>query len=73
MVGPQTSLTTERHIQSVCHSLQVPHLEARWSYPAASSWDRHQFTVNFYPSPPELSLVGTGRSGAEGRVKTGEK
>ncbi|XP_043218998.1 glutamate receptor ionotropic, kainate 2-like isoform X2 [Amphibalanus amphitrite] len=55
VVGPQVSLTTSRHIQSLCHSLQVPHLEGRWSYPVPSSWTREKFTANFYPTPPDLN------------------
>ena len=57
VVGPQLSLTTSRHVQSLCESMQIPHLEARWSYPVPSSWDQEQFTANFSPSPIELSEV----------------
>ena len=59
VVGPQLSPTTSRHVQSLCESMQIPHLEARWSYPVPSSWDKEQFTANFYPSPIELSEVSS--------------
>ncbi|CAD7092223.1 unnamed protein product [Hermetia illucens] len=48
--GPQSSHTAG-HVQSICDTMEVPHLENRWDYRLR----RESCLVNLYPHPSTLS------------------
>ncbi|KAG4074265.1 hypothetical protein HA402_008674 [Bradysia odoriphaga] len=48
--GPQSSHTAS-HVQSICDTMEVPHLETRWDYRLR----RESCLVNLYPHPSTLS------------------
>lgn len=52
--GPQSSQTAS-HVQSICDTMEIPHLETRWDYRLR----RESCLVNLYPHPTTLSKVGT--------------
>ena len=50
--GPQSG-TTSSHIQSICDTLEIPHIETRWDYRLI----RDDYSVNLYPHPRALGQV----------------
>lgn len=50
--GPQSAHTAS-HVQSICDTMEVPHLETRWDYRLR----RENCLVNLYPHPSVLSRV----------------
>ncbi|XP_044738243.1 glutamate receptor ionotropic, kainate 2 isoform X2 [Chrysoperla carnea] len=48
--GPQSSHTAS-HVQSICDTMEIPHLETRWDYRLR----RESCLVNLYPHPTTLS------------------
>lgn len=52
--GPQSPHTAS-HVQSICDTMEVPHLETRWDYRLR----RESCLVNLYPHPSTLSKVNT--------------
>lgn len=48
--GPQSEMTAS-HVQSICDTLEIPHIEARWDVRQR----RDGFSVNLYPHPSSLS------------------
>ncbi|XP_011304733.1 glutamate receptor ionotropic, kainate 2 isoform X6 [Fopius arisanus] len=48
--GPQ-SAHTAAHVQSICDTMEIPHLETRWDY----RFRRESCLVNLYPHPTTLS------------------
>ena len=48
--GPQ-SAHTANHVQSICDTMEVPHIETRWD----SKMRRESCLVNLYPHPSVLS------------------
>lgn len=50
--GPQSN-TISSHVQSICDSMEIPHLEMRWDYRIR----RENCLVNLYPHPSVLSKV----------------
>ncbi|KAK9498544.1 hypothetical protein O3M35_003153 [Rhynocoris fuscipes] len=48
--GPQSSQTAS-HVQSICDTMEIPHLETRWDYRLR----RESCLVNLYPHPMILS------------------
>ena len=50
--GPQSG-TTSSHIQSICDTLEIPHIETRWDYRLI----RDDYSVNLYPHPFALGQV----------------
>ena len=54
LFGP-TSPFTAHHVQSICDSKEIPHIETRWDYRAGNM--REQYSINLYPYPPTLSKV----------------
>lgn len=50
--GPQSAHTAS-HVQSICDTMEVPHLETRWDYRLR----RESCLVNLYPHPSTLSKV----------------
>lgn len=48
--GPQSPQTAS-HVQSICDTMEVPHLETRWDY----RLKRESCLVNLYPHPSMLS------------------
>ncbi|XP_055710635.1 glutamate receptor ionotropic, kainate 2 isoform X2 [Phlebotomus papatasi] len=48
--GPQSAHTAS-HIQSICDTMEIPHLETRWDYRLR----RESCLVNLYPHPSMLS------------------
>ncbi|XP_040173168.1 glutamate receptor ionotropic, kainate 2 isoform X3 [Anopheles arabiensis] len=48
--GPQSSHTAS-HVQSICDTMEIPHLETRWDYRLR----RESCLVNLYPHPSTLS------------------
>ncbi|KAL3278738.1 hypothetical protein HHI36_016268 [Cryptolaemus montrouzieri] len=48
--GPQSSHTAS-HVQSICDTMEIPHLETRWDYRLR----RESCLVNLYPHPTSLS------------------
>ncbi|XP_073988845.1 kainate-type ionotropic glutamate receptor subunit 1D isoform X1 [Rhodnius prolixus] len=48
--GPQSSQTAS-HVQSICDTMEIPHLETRWDYRLR----RESCLVNLYPHPMVLS------------------
>lgn len=51
MFGPTSSLTAH-HVQSICDTKEVPHLETRWDFNTKNV--RKPFSINLYPHPPAL-------------------
>lgn len=52
--GPQSAHTAS-HVQSICDTMEIPHLETRWDYRLR----RESCLVNLYPHPTTLSKVRT--------------
>ena len=52
LFGPQSSVTSS-HIQSICDTLEIPHIETRWDY----RMKREDYSVNLYPHPLALGQV----------------
>lgn len=50
--GPQ-SAPAAAHVQSICDTMELPHLETRWDYRTR----RESCLVNLYPHPAALSRV----------------
>lgn len=50
--GPQSAHTAS-HVQSICDTMEIPHLETRWDY----RLKRESCLVNLYPHPTTLSKV----------------
>ncbi|XP_051153675.1 glutamate receptor ionotropic, kainate 1-like isoform X2 [Leptopilina boulardi] len=50
--GPQSSHTAS-HVQSICDTMEIPHLETRWDYRLR----RESCLVNLYPHATTLSKV----------------
>lgn len=50
--GPQSAHTAS-HVQSICDTMEIPHLETRWDYRLR----RQSCLVNLYPHPTTLSKV----------------
>jgi glutamate receptor, ionotropic, invertebrate len=50
--GPQSEDTAE-HVQSVCDTMEVPHIEMRWDL----SQRRGACAVNLFPHPSVLARV----------------
>lgn len=50
--GPQSAHTAS-HVQSICDTMEIPHLETRWDYRLR----RESCLVNLYPHPTTLSKV----------------
>lgn len=50
--GPQSSQTAS-HVQAICDTMEIPHLETRWDYRLR----RESCLVNLYPHPNTLSKV----------------
>ncbi|XP_049807369.1 glutamate receptor ionotropic, kainate 2 [Schistocerca nitens] len=48
--GPQSGQTAS-HVQSICDTMEIPHLETRWDYRLR----RESCLVNLYPHPTALS------------------
>lgn len=55
--GPQSAHTAS-HVQSICDTMEVPHLETRWDYRLR----RESCLVNLYPHPSTLSKVTNTRN-----------
>ena len=52
LFGPQSSVTSS-HIQSICDTLEIPHIETRWDY----RMKRDDYSVNLYPHPHAIGQV----------------
>ena len=52
--GPQSGQTAS-HVQSICDTMEIPHLETRWDYRLR----RESCLVNLYPHPTTLSKVSS--------------
>lgn len=50
--GPQSN-SISSHVQSICDTMEIPHLETRWDYRLR----RENCLVNLYPHPSILSKV----------------
>lgn len=50
--GPQSAQISS-HVQSICDTMEIPHLETRWDYKLR----RDSCLVNLYPHPTVLSKV----------------
>lgn len=50
--GPQSN-SISSHVQSICDTMEIPHLEMRWDYRIR----RENCLVNLYPHPSILSRV----------------
>lgn len=50
--GPQSN-SISSHVQSICDTMEIPHLETRWDYRLR----RENCLVNLYPHPSVLSKV----------------
>ena len=55
LFGPQSS-STSSHVQSICDTLEIPHIETRWDY----RMKREDYSVNLYPHPHALGQVRRG-------------
>ena len=51
MFGPMSSLSAA-HVQSICDSLNIPHIETRWDY---KEEDSDSFSINLHPHYITLS------------------
>lgn len=49
LFGPQSPATSS-HIQSICDTFEIPHIETRWDY----KLERDQYSLNLYPHPVTL-------------------
>lgn len=49
--GPQDK-STANHVQSMCDTLDIPHIAARWD-----SEPKRGNVINLYPHPDALSMV----------------
>ncbi|CAG0907065.1 unnamed protein product [Cyprideis torosa] len=47
--GPQSD-TTSAHVQSICDTMTIPHIELRWDYREK----RDQHSINLFPHPSKL-------------------
>ncbi|CAG0883568.1 unnamed protein product, partial [Cyprideis torosa] len=47
--GPQSD-TTSAHVQSICDTMAIPHIELRWDYREK----RDQHSINLFPHPSKL-------------------
>ena len=54
--GPE-SRTTSSHIQSICDTLEIPHIQTRFR----SRTTKEQYAINLHPDPSSLSQVGLHR------------
>ena len=54
LFGP-TSPFTAHHVQSICDSKEIPHIETRWDYRVGPI--REQYSINLFPYPPTISKV----------------
>ena len=52
LFGPQSSVTAS-HVQSICDTLEVPHVETRWDYRV----EREDYSLNLYPHPQAVGQV----------------
>jgi ionotropic glutamate receptor len=52
LFGPQSGVTSS-HVQSICDTLEIPHIETRWDY----RMKRDDYSVNLYPHPRALGQV----------------
>uniref|UniRef100_A0ABD2XRE0 Uncharacterized protein n=1 Tax=Trichogramma kaykai TaxID=54128 RepID=A0ABD2XRE0_9HYME len=50
--GPQNAYTAS-HVQSICDTMEIPHLETRWDYKIK----REGCLVNLHPHPVTLSKI----------------
>lgn len=62
--GPQNAQTAS-HVQSICDTMEIPHLETRWDWRQR----RQSCLVNLYPHPTTLSKVRTRTSGIIASLK----
>ena len=62
LFGP-TSPFTAHHVQAICDSKEIPHIETRWDYRTGPR--REQYSINLFPFPPTLSKVSDDRTGNE--------
>jgi len=62
--GPQNAQTAS-HVQSICDTMEIPHLETRWDWRQR----RQSCLVNLYPHPTTLSKVRTQTSGIIASLK----
>lgn len=53
--GPQ-SASTANHVQSICDTFEIPHVETRWDYKLV----RKDYAVSLYPHPSALGQVRRG-------------
>jgi len=49
--GPSSSFSAH-HVQSICDTKEIPHIETRWDF--TSSTVRDQYSINLYPYPLTL-------------------
>lgn len=61
--GPQSN-TISSHVQSICDTMEIPHLETRWDFRLR----RENCLVNLYPHPSILSRVRERYKTHSGRV-----
>ena len=61
LFGPQSS-STSSHVQSICDTLEIPHIETRWDY----RMKREDYSVNLYPHPLALGQVSARPGGTLG-------
>ena len=54
LFGPNSPYTAH-HVQSICDSKEIPHIETRWDYRVGPI--REQYSINLFPYPPSLSKV----------------
>ena len=54
LFGPNSPYTAH-HVQSICDSKEIPHIETRWDYRVGPI--REQYSINLFPYPPALSKV----------------
>jgi hypothetical protein len=52
LFGPSSSITSS-HVQSICDTLEIPHVESRWDYRLV----REDHSINLYPHPQALGQV----------------
>lgn len=52
LFGPESPATAS-HIQSICDTFEIPHVETRWDYKLR----KRDYAVNLYPHPGALSQV----------------
>ena len=63
LFGPQSSVTSS-HVQSICDTLEIPHIETRWDY----RMKRDDYSVNLYPHPFALGQVCQMPSTLRGKI-----